>query len=261
MATSENTPLDGRTATVTGAGGGVGHEIAAALAAAGAHVWINDLDEGRATDAASWITEKRAQGSGGASPVVADVTDDDAVVAMAEATGPVDIVVNNAGLPLRRFDLKRFAETEPESWHEWIAINLFGVMQVTHVYLPTMLDAGWGRVLTIVSDAGRVGERGQVVYGAAKAGAMGFMRGLAMEVGRHGVTANCIALGSVRHGILAETYDENPEVEAKMVRNYPVGRLGTPDDIAPLALLLCSESGSWITGQVYPVNGGYSSSL
>ncbi|MCZ7530715.1 MAG: SDR family oxidoreductase [Acidimicrobiia bacterium] len=253
--------LDGRSAVVTGAGGGVGYEIAGALATAGALVWINDLDADRASEAAEAITSNGGDGPGGARPVVADVTDADAIAAMAETTGPVDIVVNNAGLPLRRFDLKRFAETEPQSWHEWIEINLFGVMQVTHTYLSDMLEQEWGRVVTIVSDAGRVGERGQVVYGAAKAGAMGFTRGLAMEVGRHGVTANCIALGSIRHGVISEAYDANPEIEAKILRNYPVGRLGTPADPAPLAVLLCSEAGSWITGQVYPVNGGYSSSL
>lgn len=253
--------LRGRVALVTGAGGGVGREIARALAGVGASVWVNDLVGERAAEAADELGKEAARAGGDARPVAADVTNASAIRTMRQETGPVDIVVNNAGLPLRRFDLKRFAETEPASWHEWIEINLFAVMQVTHAYLSSMLEQGWGRVLAIVSDAGRVGERGQVVYGAAKAGAMGFVRGLAMEVGRSGVTANCLALGSIRHGVIAEAYDRSPEIEQKILRNYPVGRLGSPDDPAPLAVLLCSEAGSWITGQVYPVNGGYSSSL
>ncbi len=253
--------LHGRTALVTGAGGGVGREIARSLAGVGASVWVNDLDGKRAAETAEALAKEAAPAGGDARPVEADVTEATAVAAMRDETGPVDILVNNAGLPLRKFDLKRFAETSPESWHEWIEINLFAVMQVTHSYLPPMLEREWGRVLAIVSDAGRVGERGQVVYGAAKAGAMGFVRGLAMEVGRAGVTANCLALGSIRHGVIAEAYDRNPEIEQKMLRNYPVGRLGSPEDPAPLAVLLCSDAGSWITGQVYPVNGGYSSSL
>ncbi|MCZ7525245.1 MAG: SDR family oxidoreductase [Acidimicrobiia bacterium] len=253
--------LTGRVALVTGAGGGVGRAIAHALARVGATVWVNDVDEDRAAEAVAGI-EAGLDGSGGsAHGVVADVTDPAAVEAMARHTGPVDIVVNNAGLPLGAFDLAPFAETASEAWRPWIELNLVAVMRVTHSHLPGMLARGWGRVLTIVSDAGRRGERGQVVYGAAKAGAMGFTRGLASEVGRHGVTANCIALGTIRHGLVAEGMDRHPEREARMLRVYPLGRLGRPEDPAPLAVLLCSDAGSWITGQVYPVNGGYSNAL
>ena len=108
------------------------------------------------------------------------------------------------------------------------------------------------------SNTGRKGERGQAVYGAAKAAAMGFMRGIAQEGGRKGVTANCIALGTVAvEGGAVEETDQN----RALIRPYPVGRLGRPDDPAPLAVLLCSDAGEWITGQVYPVNGGYTSTL
>jgi len=134
-------------------------------------------------------------------------------------------------------------------------------MHVTHAYLPLMIERRWGRVLTIVSDAGRRGERKQVVYGAAKAAAMGFSRGLAAEVGRDGVTVNCIALGTMHHGQLAAAIEQAPELEAKLGRNYPAGRIGRVDDPAPLAVLLCSDAAEWITGQVYPVDGGYASAL
>jgi 3-oxoacyl-[acyl-carrier protein] reductase len=99
------------------------------------------------------------------------------------------------------------------------------------------------------------------VYGAAKAAAMGFSRGLAAEVGRRGVTVNCISLGTMRHGPAADAVDRDPEREARMTAFYPMGRLGRVDDPAPLAVMLCSDAGEWITGQVYPVNGGYVSAL
>jgi 3-oxoacyl-[acyl-carrier protein] reductase len=120
-----------------------------------------------------------------------------------------------------------------------------------------MLEKGWGRILTIVSDAGRKGERKQAVYGAAKAAAMGFSRGLAAEVGREGVTVNCLSLGTMKHGPLAEAIERDPELEGRLARAYPVGRLGEVGDPAPLAVLLCSDAAEWITGQVYPVDGGY----
>lgn len=90
---------------------------------------------------------------------------------------------------------------------------------------------------------------------------MGFSRGLAVEVGRFGVTVNCIALGAIRHGAVAGFLEANPDAEKKVVRAYPLGRMGTVDDPAPLAVLLCSDAASWITGQVYPVDGGYTSGL
>ena len=116
-------------------------------------------------------------------------------------------------------------------------------------------------MLTIVSDAGRKGERKQVMYGAAKAAAMGFSRGLAAEVGRDGVTVNCIALGTMNHGQLAAALEHDPGLGQKLARSYPAGRIGRVDDAAPLAVLLCSDAGEWITGQVYPVDGGYASAL
>jgi len=99
------------------------------------------------------------------------------------------------------------------------------------------------------------------VYGAAKAAAAGFTRGLAVEVGRSGITVNCISLGSIRHGDMARHLDTSPEREAALIRPYPMGRLGRVDDPAPLAVLLCSDAAEWITGQVYPVDGGYAPAL
>ncbi|MSO78165.1 MAG: SDR family oxidoreductase [Acidimicrobiia bacterium] len=254
--------IGGRTALITGSGAGIGRAISMHMARAGAEVWINDVDQGRAD---SVVAEIEADG-GKAHTVIADVCDPTSVREMVATTGPLDILVNNAGTGVRAFGaggvpLVPFAESDPADWESVMRVNLTGVLHVTHAYLPDMLEQKWGRILTIVSDAGRKGERRQVVYGAAKAAAMGFARGLATEVGRSGVTVNCISLGSMRHGPLAEAADADPELERKMASGYPVGRLGKVDDPAPLAVLLCSDAAEWITGQVYPVDGGYAPAL
>lgn len=254
--------IGGRTAVVTGSGAGVGRAIAMHMARAGAELWINDLDLVRAEQV---VAEIEAEG-GTARPVVADVCDPVSVRDMVATTGPIDILVNNAGSGVLAWSggdtrLVSFAETAPREWEPIMRVNLTGVLYVTHSYLPGMLERGWGRILTIVSDAGRKGERLQVVYGAAKAAAMGFSRGLAAEVGRQGVTVNCISLGSMMHGAMAEMAEADPDFEAARARSYPVGRLGRVDDPAPLAVLLCSDAAEWVTGQVYPVDGGYAPAL
>jgi 2-hydroxycyclohexanecarboxyl-CoA dehydrogenase len=246
----------GRRALVTGGGNGVGAEIGRALVAAGAFVWVNDIYEARAAEVAAQLG-----GPDVARPVKADVTSPTKILRMREETGPVDILVNNAGIPTSGFQLKKFVDTSPEDWEGDMRLNLGAVLHVTHAYVGGMVDAGWGRVVTVVSDAGRKGERMQTIYGAAKAGAMGFTRGLAAEVGRHGVTANCIALGTMKTGAFAEALETNPELEQKLARNYPVPRVGAPDDPAVLVALLCSDAAGWITGQVYPVDGGYVGAL
>jgi 2-hydroxycyclohexanecarboxyl-CoA dehydrogenase len=249
--------IAGRVAIVTGAGSGVGRAIAMQMARAGAELWINDVDPERADDAVAEIRSESLV----ARPVVADVCDRAAVELMVEETGPVDILVNNAGIPAEGIVIKPFVDTGPAEWDPLIRLNLAAVLGVTRAYLPGMLERGWGRVLTIVSDAGRRGERYQAVYGAAKAAAMGFSRGLAAEVGRQGVTVNCISLGTMKTGLLAQHLGRSPELEEKLARPYPVGRIGQVTDPAPLAVLLCSDAAEWITGQVYPVDGGYAPAL
>jgi NAD(P)-dependent dehydrogenase (short-subunit alcohol dehydrogenase family) len=227
------------------------------MARAGAELRVNDLDLERAEKVCREIEEEH----GVAHPVQADVCDREQVERMVKETGPVDILVNNAGIPAEGIVVKSFVETGPAEWDPLIRLNLAAVLGVTRAYLPFMLERQWGRILTIVSDAGRRGERKQAVYGAAKAAAMGFARGLAAEVGRDGVTVNCIALGTMRHGPLLDAIESNPGLEDKLARNYPAGRIGRVDDSAPLAVLLCSDAASWITGQVYPVDGGYAPAL
>ena len=252
--------LGGRVVLVTGAGQGVGRAIARLCAARGAAVVVNDFFAPRAQAVANEI----AADNGRALALTCDVTDFGAVQAMVEHAvaqmGSLDVLVNNAGnagpVAAGLFDGPPFWETGPVDWEPWLATNLFGVLNVTRACVPHMVDAGWGRVVTMISDAGRVGEPTLVVYGGAKAGAAGFSRGLAKAVARYGVTVNCVALGSMDTEAVAEVTGD-PAPLKRMLAAYPIRRLGTPQDAAHMVAFLVSEAAGWITGQTYPVNGGY----
>jgi 3-oxoacyl-[acyl-carrier protein] reductase len=249
--------LRGRHVLVTGAGRGIGRTVALLLATHGAGtVVVNDLFEDRAEAVAGEIREL----GGSALAARADITDRGDVVTLAarleELDRPVQILVNNAGLPPGPVDQRPFAETTPEMWDPMIRLNLYGLLHVTHTVITPMITSGWGRVITMISDSSRTGDPYQSIYAAAKAGAAGFTRSLASEVGKLGVTANCISLSSVRTGDRG-----GKEPDAKRLARYPLRRLGTPDDVAPAVLFLASDASAWITGQVIPVNGGYSYTL
>ena len=246
--------LAGRTALVTGAGQGIGRAVAEHLAAAGADVAVNDYYGERAEAAAAVI-----RGRGGlARATPFDVTDLAQVRAAVDASGPFTVLVNNAGNsgPAGWADVVPFAETDPAGWPATLGVNLYGVLHCVHSVLPGMIRAAWGRIVTIVSDAGRVGEPNLAVYGAAKAAAAGLTRSVAREVGRHGITANNVALGTVR----SPDEPELPDAAARL-RKYVVRRFGTPDEVASLVRYLTGPDAGWITGQTYPVNGGYSFAL
>jgi 3-oxoacyl-[acyl-carrier protein] reductase len=259
-------PLDlrGRVAFVTGAGRGAGRAIALTLARHHAGgIAVNDFQPQRAAAVAA---EVKALGVP-ALAVPADVGDLEAVraaIATASAAlGPVAALVNNAGNAGPQFTMGRsplFWETDPNEWERYFRTNLQGVMNCCHAVLPDMVKRGSGRIVTIVSDAGRVGEPKLAAYAAAKAGAAGFMRSIAREAGRFGITANCISLSA-----LEPPQDEAGSAEflaseqAKaLVSRYAIKRLGRPQDVANMVLFLCSDAAEWITGQTYPVNGGYS---
>ena len=251
--------LQGRRAVVTGAGQGVGRGIALGLAGAGAEVLVNDLVEERA---AAVVDEIRvAGGSAHAAPF--DVTDYEAVNA-ALSPARVDLLVNNAGNAGGEggMAMRSFVDTDPTEWQPYLQVNLLGVMHCARAALPAMIEQGWGRIVTIVSDAGRVGESGMAAYGAAKAGAAGFTRAIAAEVGRHGVTANAVSLGTMRTPMTEPLWAEgDPDRQQAILRRYAIRRPGTPEDVAGLVTFLCSPAASWITGQTYPVNGGSSFAL
>ena len=247
--------MSGRRALVTGAGRGVGARIARDLAAAGAAVVINDRDEGRARSASDTL---RARGWD-ADVSVFDVTDWASVERAFAGLGQVDILVNNAGNAGtdRWPGLVPVAESSPEEWEPFLRVNLYGVMYCTRAALPAMISAGWGRVITLLSDAARTGEPLMAAYSAGKAGAAGFCRSVAREVARHGITVNCVALGTMRPD--AET--PLGPVQEKALARYAIRRTGLPEDVSTLVALLASDAASWITGQTIPVNGGLSFSL
>jgi 3-oxoacyl-[acyl-carrier protein] reductase len=256
--------LTGRRALVTGGGQNVGRGIAQWLGDAGAEVLVNDLVPERTASVADEIT-----GAGGrAVPAVFDVTDYDAVRAALDALGPVDILVNNAGNAggtslAGGFELKPFVDTTPDSWERYIRINFYGVMHCVHAAMPAMIDAGWGRIVTIISDASRAGDSRMAAYAGAKAAAAGFTRTIAREGGRHGITANCISLGSMENRLpgMPEPTPEQRGFMDQMLKPYIVRRQGTPDDVAATVCFLASEWSSWVTGQTIPVNGGYTLAL
>jgi 3-oxoacyl-[acyl-carrier protein] reductase len=253
--------LAGRRALVTGAGQGVGEAIARELAAAGCEVVVNDFHADRAEKVAETITKSRGQ----ASAASFDVSDHAAVTAAIAAVGPVDILVNNAGNggPDTFGTIASFVDTTPADWEPVLAVNLTGVMSCTQAVLPAMVESGWGRVITISSDAGRTGGARYAAYSAAKAGAAGFSRAIAREVARHGVTVNVVSLGTMRTPMTETLWDDaaNEELRRSVLSSYLVRRPGEPDDVAWTVLSLASPRASWVTGQTIAVNGGSSFSL
>ncbi|MDO8389526.1 MAG: SDR family oxidoreductase [Actinomycetota bacterium] len=252
--------LSGRRALITGSGQGVGAAIAATLAEAGAEVVVNDLVPERAEAGAAAL---RAQGHA-AQAAAFDVTDLSAVSAAFARVGAIDILVNNAGNAGGDgwTAMTPFHTTSPADWSKFINVNLYGVMNCVHAALPGMIQGKWGRVVTIISDAGRVGEPSMAAYAAAKGGAAAFTRAVAHEVGRHNITANNISLGTMRTPLSEDRWATISEADAKVVlQRYLVRRPGLPADVAALALYLASDGAEWVTAQTYPLNGGYSSAL
>lgn len=244
--------LKGRIALVTGAARGVGREIALSLAAEGASVAVNYRNSGR--DAETLVSEIAAKGVK-AKAYQADVADFAAVKAMvdeiAKDFGALNILINNAGLAMRQ----RFVETKPEDWRRQIDACLYGAIHCCHAAAPHLDAAKNGRIVSVIGDSSRVGESGLAIVAAARAGVVALMKSLAREFGRSGTTANTVSLG------LVETAHDRDWVEAnreKLVKLYPVRRLGQPADVAPMVTLLASPHSGWITGQVVSISGGFS---
>jgi 3-oxoacyl-[acyl-carrier protein] reductase len=244
--------LKGKVALVTGAASGVGREIALTLAAEGASVAVNYRSS--AGEAESLVGEIDALGAK-AKAYKADVADFEAVKNMVDGVvkdfGGLNILINNAGLAKRQ----RFTETTPKDWHSQIDACLYGAIHCCFAAAPHLEAAKNGRIVSVIGDSSRVGESGLAIVAAARAGVVGLMKSLAREFGRSGTTANTVSLGLVETAHDKAWVDENRE---KLVRLYPVRRLGMPDDVAPMVALLASPSSGWITGQVLSISGGFS---
>jgi 2-hydroxycyclohexanecarboxyl-CoA dehydrogenase len=238
--------LDGKKALVTGGASGIGAAIAERLAAEGARVWVGDIDVSGA---------ERVAGEINGHAIRLDVTDLDSAKAAVEAAGGVQILINNAGTDEFGF----FPTTTPEQWQRVIDINLNGVLNCTAAALPAMQEAGYGRIVSISSEAGRVGSKGSAVYSAAKAGVIGFTKVIARENGRYGITANAIAPGPIETPLLMGA-KQLGEVGERLIDNMrsqtQLGRLGQPLEVAAAAAFLASDDATFVTGETLGVSGG-----
>ncbi|GAA4990975.1 SDR family oxidoreductase [Yinghuangia aomiensis] len=246
--------LQHKTALVTGAGQGVGAGIAGLLAEQGALVAVNDVDAERAEATAAKIRDAGYL----AKALPFDVTDYEqvtaAVAAFARKASPFDVLVNNAGnAGSGAFRPKPFRASEPEEWRRFTDVNLFGVMNCAKAVIEGMSSRGHGRIITIASGSGVVGQAiGVSLYAAAKGGAIAFMRHLALEMASEGITANTIALGMIDPATSGRVANHTKKLAARI----PVGRTGAPEDAGALCAFLASDQASWITGQTIHLNGG-----
>jgi 3-oxoacyl-[acyl-carrier protein] reductase len=250
--------LSGRRALVTGAGQGVGVGIARALVEQGAAVAVNDIVGSRADVTAAALREVTPTATVVAVPF--DVTDPDDArrgvdVAQERLGAPIDILVNNAGVPVEMAP-RTFRDMDRGEWQRYVDLNLYGSLHCIATVVEGMCQRERGRIVQISSGAGRTGlPIGVSLYGASKSAIEGFVRHLAAEVARFGVTANVLALG------LMERADPDPEGEDRTVtagleRSIPVGRLGRPDDVGAAVVYVASDEAAWLTGQTIDLNGG-----
>jgi 3-oxoacyl-[acyl-carrier protein] reductase len=241
--------LDGRVAIVTGAARGIGKAIAEAYAREGAAVAVADREE----EGAHRVAAQLADGGAHAIGVSVDVTDPDAVRALVDRTvaelGGLHVLVNNAGI----CSVMPVTEMPLDEWRRVIDTDLTSAFICTQAVLPTLLAQGWGRIICIGSQLALKGTDGMAHYCAAKSGVHGFVRALAHEVSRAGVTANVIAPGPVETDMLWADPDEWLE---RKRQELPVGRFGRVEEIAPTAVLLASDGGAYYTGSTLNVSGG-----
>ncbi|XUM03630.1 SDR family NAD(P)-dependent oxidoreductase [Streptomyces venezuelae ATCC 10712] len=247
-------PLNGRTALITGATGGLGSATARRLAADGATVALAHLDDDQAaTRLATHITDS----GGTAISLAADLRDTVAVRTLChqagDALGPIDILVSNAGAYPRR----PWPETTPAHWNEALATNLTSHYLLAHELTPAMTVAGWGRIITIGSVLATAGRHDLSGYISAKAGLEGLTRALARELGPAGITANCVAPGSIRVPAEDTVVDDPEAMTARQIARQCVQRRGRPNDVAAAVAFLATDDAGFITGQTLRVDGGW----
>lgn len=242
--------LEGKDALVTGASRGIGRAVAFQLATAGAFVYVNySTSEAEADKTVALIEEQ----GGRAEKVKCDVASPDdvegAIKKILDAKGKIDILVNNAGIS-RDTLLMRVKE---EDYHAVFDINVKGVLLCTRAVIKSMIKNRSGRVVNISSVVGEMGNAGQSVYSASKAGIIGFTKSIAREVAPRGITVNVVSPGF----IVTDMTDTLPDsLKEAYLKDIPLGRFGDPEDVARMVLFLCADHSSYITGQVFRVNGG-----
>lgn len=248
-----NIDLTNKSAIITGSGRGIGRETALLLAQAGAKLTVADLDEASAISVAEEIKAK----GGSAIGVKVDVTNFDGPQAMVRAAldahGRVDILVNNAAV----WTTKLFKDMTPQDYDRDIRVTLYGTLYSSRAVLDAMTQQNYGKIVNLISDAGRIGEPYLTVYSAAKGGVAAFTKALAKEVARFNITVNGVAPG-VTHTPGAAGFIEGAGGAEKLGKAYPMRRLAQPIEIANAILFLASDMSSYMTGQIFSVSGGYS---
>ena len=248
--------MSNRVALVTGGAQGIGKGIATTLGRDGFRVAVADLNLAVAEETAKEISAA----GGSAVAVQIDGTSTDSVkaaVATVEAElGPIEVVVNNAGWD----DFMKFVQTDEEFWDKILDINYKGALRVIHTVVPGMTERGFGRIINIGSDAGRVGSSLEAVYSGAKGGIIAFTKTLAREVATKGVTANTVCPGPTDTPALRKfadgAGDDAEKVIAGMTRAVPMKRLGSPSDVGPAVAFFASDGAGFVTGQTLSVSGG-----
>ena len=245
--------LAGKVALVTGGARDVGREIGLALASEGATIAINYRNS---KEEANRLVEEIKSTGAAAAAFEADVSDYEAVCTMTDQIandfGQLDILVNNAGY----VKPNRFINTAPEEWRTQIDVGLYGVIHCCHAAASHLAASGQGRIISLAGDSARVGEKGLSITAASRGGVLSLTKSLAKELGRDGITVNAVALGLVETGHSDKEWLEKNM--AKIVRNYPSGRIGQPKDVAPTVAFLASAGAAWVTGQIISISGGYS---
>ena len=244
-----------RTALVTGGASGIGRATCVALAAAGRRVAVADINTAGAEATAQEINDS----AGRAIAVTMDITSresvENACLETIDELGEIDILVNVAGWD--RF--MKFVDTDEEFWDQIIDINFKGMMRTTHFCVPRMIDHGWGRVVNIASDAGRVGSSLEAVYSGAKGGTIAFSKTLAREVARKGITVNVVCPGPTDTPLLGAIVgdgDDSDRVVKAMAGATAMKRLGTAEEVAPAVVYFASDAAGFTTGQTLSVSGG-----
>ncbi len=241
--------LEGRTAVVTGAASGIGRATAEALAEAGAHVLLGDINAEGGEAAAAAI---RARGKG-ADFWRLDVTDAASIGSFRTSAyakrGHVDIVANVAGWG----KTEPFVQNTPELWKKLVDLNLMGPIAMTHAFLDKMIERQSGKIVNVSSDAGRVGSLGETVYAATKGGVIAFTKSLARETARYNINVNCVCPGPTDTPLMAAVPDKIKDAFARVT---PMRRLAKPSEIADAILYFSSSRSDFVTGQVLSVSGG-----
>ena len=239
--------LDGKTALVTGASGGLGQSIAKSLHANGAHVILSGTREAVLNDVAQEIGGDRVH------VVTANLGDAEGIEKLAKdaeaVTGQVDILVNNAGITRDQLAMRMKAE----DWQSVLDVNLTAPFSLARAMLRGMMKRRWGRIIGITSVVGVTGNPGQTNYAAAKAGMIGMTKSLAQEIASRGITVNCVAPGFIQTAMTDALDDKQRET---MLGRIPTGTFGAPDDIASAVAYLASPEAGYVTGQTLHVNGG-----